>query len=339
MRRKSRFVKLSALVLLLALVFGGCSKTAEKSDIAMGTVISVRLYGTGNHETAEQIISDIKALEKDKISIHTDSELQKINQSAGREISVSEELYQYLFKTAQIYENSEGKLSVTAGALTALWGFDDNAPRVPSIAEIETAMENCGDNALSFLPENRVLLSPNYLLNLGSVGKGIACDRAFSVLQSDKSVTGAVVFAGGSLCLYGENPDGGAWRVGIRDPHGDENAYFAVLSLPAGFVSTSGSYEKTFTENGKSYHHILDLTTGRPAESGLVSVTVFANNGLLSDALSTLCFTLGYEKSLPILEKYSAEAVFVTDDNRVFVTNGLRESLTVRDSAYRLVQT
>lgn len=338
MRGKSRFAKLSALVLLLALVFGGCAKTAEKSDVAMGTVVSVRLYGTDSGETAEQIISEIKRLENDLISIHTDSELQKINQSAGRELAVSEELYQYLFQAAQVYENSEGKLSVTAGALTALWGFDDNAPRVPTNAEIETAKASCGGKALTLLPENRVILSPKHLLNLGSVGKGIACDRAFSVLQSDKSVTGAVVFAGGSLCLYGKNPDGGAWRVGIRDPHGDESTYFAVLSLPAGFVSTSGSYEKTFTENGKSYHHILDLTTGFPSESGLVSATVVTNNGLLSDALSTLCFALGYEKSLPILEKYSAEAVFVTDDNRVFVTDGLRESLTVRDSAYRLVQ-
>ena len=85
------------------------------------------------------------------------------------------------------------------------------------------------------------------------------------------------------------------------------NEYFATLTVGERFLSTSGSYEKQFTENGKTYHHILDLTTGYPAETQLVSVTIVAQTGLQSDALSTLCFLLGEEDSCEVLELYNAQ--------------------------------
>ncbi|MBR3095433.1 MAG: FAD:protein FMN transferase, partial [Clostridia bacterium] len=74
---------------------------------------------------------------------------------------------------------------------------------------------------------------------------------------------------------------------------------------------------------GKRYCHLLDATTGYPAESGLCSVTVVCQNGMLSDALSTVCFLLGKEKSEPILKACDAAAVFVTVDGGVSVFGDL----------------
>ena len=66
----------------------------------------------------------------------------------------------------------------------------------------------------------------------------------------------------------------------MRDPFGTANDYFAVVSVGDAFLSTSGTYEKQFTVDGKTYHHLLDLTTGYPAETTLCSVTVLAETGL-----------------------------------------------------------
>ena len=88
-------------------------------------------------------------------------------------------------------------------------------------------------------------------------------------------------------------------------------------------------------KDGKTYHHLLDLATGFPAETDLCAVTVTAKTGLQSHALSTLCFLPGEKKSLPILQEYSAEAIFVYTDKTVHVTSGLPSALQMTDSTFK----
>ena len=109
-----------------------------------------------------------------------------------------------------------------------------------------------------------------------------------------------------------------------------------VLSLKSGFISTSGVYEKPFTEDGVTYHHLLDPATGYPVDNGLVSVTVVCGNGAVSDALSTACFVLGTEKGIALLEQYGAEGIFIDENNRVTVTEGLKNQFTLSSGQYTL---
>ena len=101
------------------------------------------------------------------------------------------------------------------------------------------------------------------------------------------------------------------------------------------FISTSGSYEKVFEKDGVKYHHILDLTTGYPVKNMLVSVTVKADSGLLSDALSTMCFALGEDASKPVLDKYGASAVYVYSDKTVSTCGELGDVLEIINGDYK----
>ena len=65
-------------------------------------------------------------------------------------------------------------------------------------------------------------------------------------------------------------------------------------------------------------------------------MTVRAETGLLSDALSTLCFLIGETEARPILERYGADAVFVYADKTVHATAGLRADIAVTDNTYTL---
>ena len=174
-------------------------------------------------------------------------------------------------------------------------------------------------------------------LDLGAVGKGIACDEVRRYLDREPAgtVKGAVVSVGGSILTYGTKPDGSPWTVAIRDPRADEGEVMGVISTDRNAViSTSGDYEKYFEEKGKRYHHILDPRTGYPAQSGLMSVTVVSENGLLSDGLSTACFVLGKEKGLKLLEKYEAEGIFIDTDKNVTVTEGIRDCFEICNDDY-----
>ena len=210
---------------------------------------------------------------------------------------------------------SAGAFDLTIAPLSSLWNFDSGVQKVPAEKDIQKALALVDYEKIQ-ADSKTVTLKKGQSLDLGAVGKGAACDAAKAYLEKS-GVKGAVISVGGSILAYGKrNKLGDKWRVAVRHPR-EENAYIGVINLSEGFVSTSGDYEKYFEKDGKRYHHILDANTGYPADSGLASVTVLCKSGLLSDALSTACFILGEEKSKPLLDEYSAAAVFVDKDLNV----------------------
>ena len=176
---------------------------------------------------------------------------------------------------------------------------------------------------------NTVTLSDGAQLDLGGIAKGYAGDAVRTVL-AELGVTSAVIDLGGDVGLLGAKPDGSGWRVAVKDP-ADPSEFLGVLTAADTFVVTSGIYERGFEENGVRYHHIIDPKTGKPAESGLVSVTVVCGDGAWADALSTACFVLGEEGSLALRDTLAAkknlriELILVTDDGHVRYTAGLAE--------------
>lgn len=327
------------LILLIGLDLWKSQKEAafEHSGISMGTVVTAQLYGPGGEDTSSALFSAFDTLEKERLSWRADSsEIARINASSGSCGPISDQTASYLRQAAAVSEKSGGALDCTMGALTRLWDIGGEKARVPSQAEITAALQTIGWQKLS-LHDGQAALIKGQALDLGAVGKGIACDEAKQILDGTR-LSGAVVSVGGSLLLWGSRPGGGDWKVGVRDPRGAASEQLGTFALAEGFVSTSGDYERTLTVNGKTYHHILDPKTGYPADAGLISVTVTAPSGLLSDALSTACFVLGYEKSLPLLDSFGAQAIFVTKEKNVLVTGGLKQAFQLTNDAYHLIQ-
>ena len=93
-------------------------------------------------------------------------------------------------------------------------------------------------------------------------------------------------------------------------------------------------YEKYFIENAVRYHHIMDPSTGYPAESGVTGVTVVCDSGLEADALSTACFVLGVEKGTQLLKAYGADGLFVDEDHHVYLTEGMKERFSLLADSY-----
>ena len=158
-----------------------------------------------------------------------------------------------LSKCEELRKSSGGAFDPLLGRLSDLWGFGTGNERVPDKDEINSALNGTG-SAIE-INENGIKIPSGTVLDLGSVGKGIACDEVRGVLENSK-IKRAVVSVGGSILLYGE---GEKFTVGIRDPFSESSTEsFAVLTLPATCVSTSGSYERYFDRDGVRYHHILE---------------------------------------------------------------------------------
>jgi thiamine biosynthesis lipoprotein len=108
----------------------------------------------------------------------------------------------------------------------------------------------------------------------------------------------------------------------------------AVLEAENSAVVTSGGYERNFTQNGKTYHHILDPRTGRPSESDLISATVIAGSAQDADAIATIIFILGAREGLRFADAAGARAVVIDRDKSVFTAGAVR--LQITDDSYLL---
>lgn len=252
-------------------------------------------------------------------------------------ISLSTSMQQLLAQIWQVSEDSGGALDVTIGGLSRLWNLDGLAGMedygdeelysIPTDEQIQAALADIGYERVQ-LSDGEITLPAGVQLDLGAVGKGIACDRINEYLHSQPEITGAVVAVGGSVVTYGLKPDGSAWTVAVMHPR-KEGSYLGTLKLTGEhYVSTSGDYERYIVVDGVRYHHILEPATGYPANSGLCSVTIVCDNGLQADALSTACFILGSERGLALAESYGAEALLVAEDGQLYMTEGMQEMFT-----------
>lgn len=284
---------------------------AEKNSYAMGTIVSQKVYGdySAKHiEKGKLLISSVENV----ISRNIDSsDISRLN----NEGSVTErDTAKIIAKCIELNEKTDGAFDVTVGAVVDLWDFGGDNESIPSESALKKALSATGSLKLE---GNTVKLGKGAEVDLGAVGKGLACDSVISLYKATDECKGAVVSVGGSIgCFGASNKKGDPWRIAVRHPR-SENEFLGIVKLHEGFVSTSGDYEKFFMNDGERYHHILDARTGYPASSGLISVTVICQNGFLSDALSTACFILGEEKGTELLNEYNASAIFVDEDMNI----------------------
>ena len=320
-----------AVFLFLIIAYDIYLSTGKYEDtyLAMGTVITADIRGRNSEKASKEIREEISALEESVLSWRVeDSDVGRINANSGKDVSIPGELAYYIQQSIDLSEKCGGAFDITLGKLTQLWNIGSGNEKVPSESEIKAALETVGADSI-LINDNSVRINNRQQLDLGAVGKGIACEYAKNILDT-YSIKSATVSVGGSVLIYGK-----AASVGIVNPK-DDSKYFATLKLKDKYVSTSGSYERYFEADGKKYHHILDPSTGYPAENDLLSVTVVCGSGFLSDALSTACFVMGYKSSLGILSQYNAEAVYVFSDGTYAVTDGLSDVFTLTDSSFKV---
>lgn len=322
---KSKVVKIAsaaaavvAVIAVICAVFINAHRSkryevTEKSIIAMDTVVTEKIYAEDNSGVHIRAVGELINALEDKISRYKEgSDISALNK--GEKIS-DNALISLITSLEEISEDTDGAFDITVGGLVDLWGIGEGKEEVPDSAQIKKELQSIGYTHLKE-KDGYLTLEGECQLDLGAVGKGYACDIIKAYLSAT-DVKGAVISVGGSILAYGDyNKKGDKWNVAVRHPR-NENTYLGVISLDEGFVSTSGDYERYFEKDGERYHHIFDARTGYPASSGLISVTVVAESGFLSDALSTACFILGEEKGKALLEKYNASGVFVSEDMNI----------------------
>lgn len=303
------------------------SMIAQSAKYGMGTIIANRVFGELAEEALKAAEKETARLEEILSRFIPDSDISRINKSAGiKDEVIGSETYEVLSRAVEFSQCSQGCFDITVGPVMDLWRSSREAVKPPEEAKLRQILYLVNYHDLVFEPDKKAvsLKKAGQSLDLGGIGKGFAADKILEIFRT-YNVTSAFTNLGGNVAAIGAKPDGSPWRIGIRHPRQDHNL-IGVVSVINKSVVTSGDYQCYFIgSNGKRYHHILDPQTGYPAESELISVTVAAESSLAADALSTILFTTGMKTGLELLKLFpGTEAIFIDINLKVYVTQGLQ---------------
>ena len=306
--------------------------TAQMTAMDTFMTVSVR-DGSVTSDALRGYMSLISGAEQRLSVTIPGSDIDRINSSGGKETAVSPETFDLIVRAADLCRDTGGALDITAYPLVKSWGFTGGADdrRVPGGEELSELLKLVGWDRISF-GDGTVTVPPGTMIDLGAAAKGYAGDKLRDAMEAD-GVTSALLSLGGNIVCVGSKPDGSKWRVAIRDPE-DLSSYIGYVDVTDTSVITSGGYERKFEdEDGNVYWHIIDPSTGYPAKSGIISSTVICRDGLKGDCLSTALFVMGEEKAAAYHKlRGGFDAILVTDDGRILVTEGIYPSFTPYDT-------
>lgn len=318
----------SALTLLL---LSGCTSQtvseSRKNFFAMDTVMDFTIYG--QEDLLDQTESMIRSLEAEMSVTNPASEIAAINENGYGK--VTGDTSNLISAALSLCQRTDGALDISVYPIVRAWGFTTSNYQVPDDASIQALLPLVDYTQIDYQQDSGDIHLPDGMeIDLGSVAKGYAGQKAADFLK-ENGVTSGLLSLGGNIQAIGSKPDGSPWKIGIQDPFQNESPMM-VLSVTDKSVVTSGGYERYFQQDGKTYWHIMDPSTGYPAENGLVSVTIVGTDGMLCDGLSTSLFVMGLEKAADFWgSSDDFDAVFVTEDQTVYITEGLADSFALTE--------
>lgn len=306
-------------------------RPASSVNFVMNTLVEQRLYGRHSEEAVAEVSARMSEFERLLSTYVAGSEIDQINQSAGKAPVKISPLTMDLLKLSKEYcQQSQGVFDITIAPVVLEWGVTSENPHVPDEETLASLLEkvDCNDLILDEKASTAMLRREGQAIDLGGIAKGYSCDIFREVAQK-YNITSGYASIGGNIVVLGKGPNKKELLFGLRDPRGDESQYIGSISLEGKVMATSGDYERFFEQDGVRYHHILDPQTGYPADNGLISVSVISENGALADFLSTALFVAGKEKSLQQMEREDFQLILVDEEMNVYLSPSLKENFVI----------
>lgn len=317
-----------AVLILSVFLLVSCSKAPEKSEehfFAMDTYMTIEAYGDNSAECVSQARKRVETLEKLWSATDENSEIYAINH--GKNPELSDETLDLLSFTLEMSAKTDGAFDATIYPVLTVWGFTADEHRVPDESELAELLEKVGYGKIS-ADGNKITLEQGMMLDFGGAAKGYASDECAAIMR-ENGIKSAMINLGGNVYALGKRPDGNLWKIGIADPFGENSENAGIVAVSDRAVVTSGNYQRYFTQNGKTYGHIIDPKTGYPADNDLLSVTVVAEEGKLCDVLSTALFVMGRERAERFFrENGGFDMILIAKSGEIYITEGISENFT-----------
>lgn len=290
----------------------------------MGSPYTVKIVDAALDDKQVEAIRDevekrLQEVNRQMSHYQPDSELSQFNRApANTPFRVSPEFARVMRFSLEMYHRSQGAFDPSLAPVINLWGFGEKTDlrTVPPEENLKAAMKRTGCQHLLVTAKDELIKDmPELTINLSAVAKGFGVDEMVKVLRSH-DLTNVYASIAGEVMVLGHNARGTNWQVGISAPVAhwtEDDPMAAVASLSDQALSTSGDYQKFFTDaQGHRLCHIFDPKTGWPVQHNVGGVSVVAADSMTADALSTTLFVLGPEAGLKFIDSWTnAAALFI----------------------------
>lgn len=330
--------------IILAIGSIGCAKEEtneqlSRTELFMGTAVKITLYDHGSEDLLDMVFDHISEIEN-LVSINKEgTEIVQLNKNAGiKGVKLSDFSYNLIKSALEYSKLSDGGYDVSIGPLVKLWSIGLPEAKVPRDDEIEEAIKNIDYTKVNIDDSNNeVFLSEKgMMIDLGSIAKGYVADDIVNILKENE-VERAIIDLGGNIYAMGTKSKEDNWKIGIQNPSEDRGQIVGTIEVADKSVVTTGTYERFIEEDKVRYHHVLNPKTGYPYETNIAGVTIVADRSVDADALSTLVFTKGLDEGLQLVEKLeSVDAIFIMNDNSVYVTEGLKGNFKLTNDSFKI---
>lgn len=325
--------KLLALLFCLAIIITqtACENKEEMvsdSGFYLDTECTINLYNIEKSKGSALIKKAFdlcKNYENKMSKTIKGSDIYKINHAKGKAVEADKDTLEVIKLGLKVSDESKGVFDITVGALTDLWDFDSDNPKLPNPEKLKKAVTTVGYKNVVVKGRTVQLKNPRTKLDLGAVAKGYISGKMAQFLKSE-GIENAIINLGGNVVAVGKKHDGSPWKVGIRKPEKDASKILGATSVKDKVVITSGVYERMFKLSGKKYHHILNPKTGYPISSDLTGVTLITSidNAGECDAYSTVSLLMGKAGGSEFMKKHKDkyEAMFIDSAGKLAMSEG-----------------
>lgn len=330
------------LIIMLTVIFSfGKNKNQELSIgiYVLGTLVQLKAYGKKSNIALQQAEEKLKQID-DKMSVFkNDSEISNINRNAGQGgQTVSSDTYFVIKEAIKYCKLCKGTFDITIRPIVAIWGIGKDKARIPKKSEIEQALKlvNYEDIVLEDDIRWIGLKHKHQQLDVGGIAKGYAADEVKNIFVKN-NIKSAMINLGGNIFVLGKKKGGTNWKVGIQNPLGAREEFIGTIELSNKSIVTSGGYERYSVLGGKKFQHIIDPRNGCPSESDVISVTIISDLSIEGDGLSTGLYILGVKEGMKVLKDLKGvEAIFITSNKEVYITDGIRDKLELCNEEFKL---
>lgn len=328
---KKKYISVALIIILLIQLLTGCSNKnnpVSKTGFYFDTVITITLYGSEKKLSPilEECFSKCEKYENLFSRTKEGSDVYRINHANGESVSIDPATVD-LLQTALYYAKlSHGVVDPTVAPLSNLWNFSEQsaaeAPQIPAESSIQSLLQHVDYHNVQIHNNEVLLTDPQAQIDLGFIAKGYIADQLKSYLTS-QGIAHGIINLGGNVLTIGNKPDGKPYRIGVQKPFDEQNTAMFSVPVTDSSVVSSGCYERYFYVEDILYHHILDTSTGYPVHNNILGVTILSSSSTQGDALSTLCYALGVDEAIALMEETpDADAIFILDDYSVVSTSG-----------------
>ncbi|MFK7742007.1 MAG: FAD:protein FMN transferase [Planctomycetota bacterium] len=282
--------------------------SCDRLAIAMGTTLRIHVDAAGGAlAVSEAALAAVEAVEARLSTWRSSSELARCNEGRIEHwLPLSAATAAELLQAQQIAQDTDGALGIAIGALLQAYDLR-GAGRWPSGAELFNAVADVRADGWELRVDGVRRLRRGVRLDAGAFGKGAALRAARDAALAAGARAIWLDF-GGQVLLAGGQAE--SREIALAHPDA-RNAGVLTMELASGSFATTANSERGRLVDGRRLGHVLDPRTGKPARD-FGSLTVWSEDPLQADALSTALFVLGPDRALAWAEhRAGVEAVVI----------------------------